>query len=99
MAAGKKLIVEVTPCRVLRAIVATVSGQMGIELTLTSGASALVMLSNYVTDNTVSIPYIKDTAAAYTMYAGESLSSVTFDSSTGGQVQYSVVMKGTLFDA
>ena len=99
VASGKKLNVEVTPCRILRGTAATVSGVIAEEITLTSGASALIMLSNYVTDNTVNIPYLKDSSASYTMYAGESLASSSYDGSTGGTVQFSLVMKGTLFDA
>jgi hypothetical protein len=99
VASGKKLNVEVTPCRILRLTVATVSGLLAEEITLTSGASALVMLSNYVTDNTLNVPYLKDSSASYTMYAAESLAAISLDSSTGGIVQFSMVMKGTLFDA
>ena len=99
VASGKKLIVEVTPCRILRQTVAAPVGLIATEIQLTTGASLLVMLSNYMTDNTPNVPYQKDSAASYTMYAGETLTAVTVDNSTGGVVQYSQVMKGTLFDA
>jgi hypothetical protein len=36
---------------------------------------------------------------ALTLYAGETISGVTYDDSTGGTVLYQVAMKGTLYDA
>jgi len=99
VASGKKLNVEVTPCRILRQTVAAPVGLVAVEVQLTSGASLLVMLSNYMTDNVPNVPYQKDSSASYTMYSSETLTSVSVDISTGGVVQYSITMKGTLFDA
>ena len=99
VAAGKKLAVEVTVMRNLRLSAAAPVGVQGSELTITSGASLLVMLSNRQTDNTLNVAYVVQNTVNYTLFASESIKAESFDLSTGGVVQYALTLKGTSFDA
>lgn len=99
VAAGKKLLVEHVGSRLLRTSAAAPVGQFGIEQQVTNGTNQILLSERYSLDNTVNAVTDDIRGLACTIYAGETITGITLDSSTGGLVQYWVSSKGTLYDA
>ena len=99
VSAGKKVYLEHVGSRVLRTSAAAPVGQFGIEQQVTDGTKQILLSERYSLDNTVNLVQDDIRVLGCTIYAGETVSGVTLDSSTGGLVQYWVSIKGTLYDA
>lgn len=99
VAAGKKLNIEVQFARLSRTVAATVAGQYHAEMSISTGASTILTTSIHTTDNLTTGQVSAFGAPPITVYASESASGITYDTSTGGTVEYYVGHKATLFDA
>ena len=100
VAAGKKALIETSTAYIGRVSVASTSGYFfsDTRITLASGAYVILIRPNQI-DNTVGPAYFASSTGTTTLYAGETVSAETTDSSTGGTVAFLLASKGTLFDA
>ena len=100
VAAGKKALLEVSTAFISRVTAASSSGQFFSDTRITlANSDYLILHTPHQTDNTLLAPYFASSAAAVTLYAGETISSQTTDNSTGGTILFILASKGTLFDA
>jgi hypothetical protein len=97
--AGKKLLVESQSTRLVRYVAATAAGQYHAEIGVSSGVSGTLTCQAHSIDNAITNQYFVAATTQVTIFAGESVSGSTYDTSTGGNVEYYVSFKGTLFDA
>lgn len=95
IAAGFKVLVEHTYQSSQRAVVATVAGNWG-SLVIT-GTNTLQTTAG--TSNVTGVTATSVITGAITLYAGDTIYSQTYDSSTGGTVYFETNYKGTLFVA
>lgn len=99
VASGKKLLVEVATCIMVRETAATTPDQYKSTVEITSGATTMVVVPNYSYSNTVSAITTQSSPAAMTIYAAETIYGQTRDVSVGGTIFYAVNLKGTVYDA
>ena len=99
VAAGKKLSIEVGNIYIYRAAAATVAGQIFTQHAVTSGVTSVQLAVSSIFSNVLQIYTVANFNGPVTIYAGETYTIDTLDSSTGGQGNYSANYKGTLFDA
>ncbi len=99
VAAGKKLLVEAQFARLARQSAASTAGQYHAEMVVSSGVSNILTASIHSIDNTTTLQSVSTPQQQMSVYAAEVVSAVTYDTSTGGTVEYYVGHKATLFDA
>ena len=99
VAAGTKLVVEAATVFVQRATAATTPLEVYGRVRITSGANVMVLAGNAFTSNTLAVLYVDKASAGTTIYAGETVTGVTSDGSTGGTAFFEIDFKGTVYDA
>lgn len=95
VAAGKKLLVEQAISQVYRITAATVVGNYGAQI----WHVGQLFHTSSSSSNSVGLQYQTQTTGGVTLYAGETMYAVTYDTSTGGTVSMLMNYKGTLYDA
>jgi len=98
VAATQKVILEGVNMSTQRLTVATVIGLVGFYSNVASTAG-FRMTDISTTNNVVNVRERQFVTLNVTIYAGESFTSNTVDSSTGGTVYYIIQYKGTTFSA
>jgi len=98
VAAAQKVILEGVNMSILRLSSATVLGLVGFHSNVQSTAGfRMTDISSY--NNVTNVRERQFEALNVTIYAGESFTATTTDSSTGGTVYYIIQYKGTTFSA
>jgi len=98
VAAGKKSLVELGATYSRRITVATVAGEYGSYIQLTSGATNVYFPATATVSNVVDFTNSAQYSGSPTLYAGETIAGHTYDLCTGGIVNYTVAAKLTTFD-
>jgi len=98
--AGKKAMVEVGQCSLVRRTAATTLQAAQAFLSITpSGGYETPLLTAHLFDNTVGARADAFIGQSVTLNAGDIIKGYTFDSSTGGAIDYNMCLKITEFDA
>jgi len=97
---GKKAIIEVLECSVIRKTAATTAGVMqGYAVLTPYGGPPTTFLVAWIETNTVDARSDRFLGGAVTLFAGDVLALKTLDLSTGGTGSYFQAYKGTEFSA
>lgn len=99
VAAGRKAFIEQSRFTAMRIVAATVLNANTLVFRNTSGATYVDLLYEAKHVLSVGDNLTQGTTGQSTLYAGEALSALTSDSSTGGSWNYYLNCKYTTFDA
>ena len=100
VASGRKVLIELGHTALTRQVAAAPVGLYYATTYIAAGGNTPRYIHNMSKDNTVQpADIVVQAYSAVTVYASETVNVLTGDQSTGGQVNYVVMWKGTLYDA
>ena len=97
--AARKCMIEVLMARALRVTVAAPVGRAGGFVYLSNVTNNPALIDVALINNTVGAIDARNLGGSVTLLAGNTIEAWTSDASTGGTVEWAMMMKGLEFDA